>query len=47
MTIEEDTRAWDEKLEDCDGDFEFVKEEGANGKGKNLSLAHARCVIVH
>lgn len=32
MGIEEDTRAWDEKLDDYDGDFEFVKEEGTNGK---------------
>jgi hypothetical protein len=40
LTTETDNRAWYEKLEDYEGDFEFVEEDGEDGeRGKK------NCVI--
>jgi hypothetical protein len=32
LTTETDNRAWYEKLEDYEGDFEFVDEDGEDGE---------------
>jgi hypothetical protein len=49
LTTKTDDRAWYEKLEDYEGDFEFVDEDGEDGEQgrKNCDiqvLVHAHCL---
>jgi hypothetical protein len=39
LTTETDNRAWYEKLEDYEGEFEFVEEDGEDGeRGKKICV---------